>query len=144
MCVHLFVLRYTLANLVQGVYANTTITLGVALDSGFFKVWGCVYAAMTLCMWLYVAWRSIGLVHTLALTVTEGGRARRRMSAATDVSVERRRQRRLVVQAGSGSGSSSSSAPASATPAPATTTATATTVDADGSTGGDAGTGAVE
>ncbi|KAL1735596.1 voltage-dependent anion channel [Schizophyllum commune] len=48
----------------NGVYANTTITLGVALDSGFFKIWGCIYAAMTLCMWLYVAWRSIGLVHT--------------------------------------------------------------------------------
>lgn len=63
-CVHLFVLIYTLANIAQGVYANTTITLGVALDSGFFKIWGCIYAAMTLCMWLYVAWRSIGLVHT--------------------------------------------------------------------------------
>lgn len=48
----------------NGVYANTTISLGVALDSGFFKVWGCTYAALTLCMWLYVAWRSIGLVHT--------------------------------------------------------------------------------
>ena len=42
------------------------------------------------------------------------------------------------------SNSGSSSAPASVTPAPATTTATATTVDANGSTGGDAGTGAVE
>ncbi|KAL1735630.1 voltage-dependent anion channel [Schizophyllum commune] len=48
----------------NGVYANITISLGQTFDSGFFRVWGAMYAAMTLCMWCYVAWTTLRLAYT--------------------------------------------------------------------------------
>ncbi|TRM69752.1 voltage-dependent anion channel-domain-containing protein [Schizophyllum amplum] len=48
----------------NGVYANITISLGETFDSGFFRVWGAMYAALTLCMWCYVAFTTIGMVFT--------------------------------------------------------------------------------
>ncbi|KAI5889727.1 uncharacterized protein SCHCODRAFT_02635448 [Schizophyllum commune H4-8] len=48
----------------NGVYANITISLGQTFDSGFFRVWGAMYAALTLCMWCYVAWTTLRLAYT--------------------------------------------------------------------------------
>lgn len=47
---------------VQGVYANLTIQLGKTFDSSFFRVWGAVYAGITLLLWLYVFSRTMTLV----------------------------------------------------------------------------------
>ncbi|KAL1748623.1 voltage-dependent anion channel [Schizophyllum fasciatum] len=51
----------------NGVYANITISLGETFDSGFFRVWGAMYAALTLCMWCYVAWTTARLAYTMEI-----------------------------------------------------------------------------
>ncbi|EIM81137.1 uncharacterized protein STEHIDRAFT_66796 [Stereum hirsutum FP-91666 SS1] len=46
----------------NGVYANLTIQLGKTFDSSFFRVWGAIYAVITLLLWLYVFTRTMSLV----------------------------------------------------------------------------------
>ena len=46
----------------QGVYANLTIALAQVLDSPFFRVWGAIYAVLTLLLWTVVFSRTAVLV----------------------------------------------------------------------------------
>jgi hypothetical protein len=41
------------------VYANLTIQLADAFDSQVFRVWGAIYAAGTLFLWLLITLRSV-------------------------------------------------------------------------------------
>lgn len=43
----------------QGVYANLTIGLAAALNSKFFRVWGSIYSAITLILWIWVFVRTL-------------------------------------------------------------------------------------
>ncbi|KAI9443569.1 voltage-dependent anion channel [Lactarius indigo] len=47
----------------NGVYANLTIALAQVLDAGFFRVWGAVYAVLTLLLWIVVFSRTVVRVH---------------------------------------------------------------------------------
>ncbi|KAH8980605.1 voltage-dependent anion channel [Lactarius hatsudake] len=47
----------------NGVYANLTIALGQVLDAAFFRVWGAVYAVVTLLLWIVVFSRTVVRVH---------------------------------------------------------------------------------
>lgn len=53
----------------NGVFANLTIQLGQTLDSPFFRVFGAVYAAMTLILWACVATRTAMLVWNTSIFV---------------------------------------------------------------------------
>jgi len=44
------------------VYANLTIALAQVLDAAFFRVWGAIYAVMTLLLWIVVFSRTVVLV----------------------------------------------------------------------------------
>ncbi|KAI9445675.1 voltage-dependent anion channel [Lactarius psammicola] len=46
----------------NGVYANLTIALAQVLDSPFFRIWGAIYAVMTLLLWIVVFCRTVVLV----------------------------------------------------------------------------------
>ncbi|KAL0581890.1 Plasma membrane sulfite pump involved in sulfite metabolism [Marasmius crinis-equi] len=48
----------------QGVYANLTISLGNTFDSPFFRIYGSVYAVVTLLMWTVVTVRTLHMVYT--------------------------------------------------------------------------------
>ncbi|KAG7098528.1 hypothetical protein E1B28_000467 [Marasmius oreades] len=48
----------------NGVYANLTISLGTTFDSPFFRIYGSIYAGVTLLMWIFVATRTVYLVYT--------------------------------------------------------------------------------
>lgn len=48
----------------NGVYANLTIALYTVLDSTFFRVWGAIYAAITIALWLVVFLQTLPLVWT--------------------------------------------------------------------------------
>ncbi|KAH9057394.1 voltage-dependent anion channel [Lactarius vividus] len=43
----------------NGVYANLTIALAQVLDVAFFRVWGAVYAGVTLLLWIVVFSRTV-------------------------------------------------------------------------------------
>ncbi|KAF9071711.1 voltage-dependent anion channel [Rhodocollybia butyracea] len=47
----------------NGVYANLTIILGNTFDSPFFRVWGSIYAVITLLLWCFVATKTIQSVY---------------------------------------------------------------------------------
>ncbi|KAI0769776.1 voltage-dependent anion channel [Trametes elegans] len=51
----------------NGVYATLTIQLYWTLDSGFFRVWGAIYALATLILWSVVFVRTLTLVHNGAI-----------------------------------------------------------------------------
>jgi hypothetical protein len=44
------------------VYANLTIALSQVLDARFFRVWGALYAVLTLLLWIVVFSRTVVLV----------------------------------------------------------------------------------
>ncbi|KAF9820333.1 hypothetical protein IEO21_01547 [Rhodonia placenta] len=46
----------------NGVYADLTISLYSALDSKFFRVWGAIYGAATIALWLVVFMQTLPLV----------------------------------------------------------------------------------
>ncbi|KZV73345.1 hypothetical protein PENSPDRAFT_603150 [Peniophora sp. CONT] len=46
----------------NGVYANLTIQLYRVLDVEFFRVWGAMYAAATLCLWVVVFGKTVAMV----------------------------------------------------------------------------------
>ncbi|KDR75917.1 hypothetical protein GALMADRAFT_226578 [Galerina marginata CBS 339.88] len=54
----------------NGVYANLTIQLSYVFDSRSFRVWGAIYAAATLVLWLSILIRSIWELRTF-LTMPE-------------------------------------------------------------------------
>ncbi|KAH9026077.1 voltage-dependent anion channel [Lactarius pseudohatsudake] len=43
----------------NGVYANLTIALAQVLDAPFFRVWGAIYAVLTLLLWIVVFSRTV-------------------------------------------------------------------------------------
>lgn len=43
-------------------YANLTIALSQTLDSSFFRVWGAIYAGLTLLLWIVVFYKTVVLV----------------------------------------------------------------------------------
>ncbi|KAH9172374.1 voltage-dependent anion channel [Lactarius sanguifluus] len=47
----------------NGVYANLTIALAQVLDAAFFRVWGAIYAVVTLLLWIVVFSRTVVRVH---------------------------------------------------------------------------------
>lgn len=47
----------------QGVFANLTINLSTTFDSKFLRVFGAMYAAATLLVWIFVASHTVALVH---------------------------------------------------------------------------------
>lgn len=47
----------------NGVYANLTIALAQVLDAPFFRVWGAIYAVLTLLLWIVVFSRTVVGVH---------------------------------------------------------------------------------
>ncbi|KAF9024810.1 hypothetical protein BDZ89DRAFT_1068751 [Hymenopellis radicata] len=48
----------------NGVYANLTLSMGRTFDSDFFRVFGSIYAAATLIMWIFVAWKTVILAYS--------------------------------------------------------------------------------
>jgi len=46
----------------NGVYANLTISLYTELDSKFFRIWGSIYAGVTIALWLFVFLQTLPLV----------------------------------------------------------------------------------
>ncbi|KAH9054058.1 voltage-dependent anion channel-domain-containing protein [Lactarius deliciosus] len=52
--VHARVLGAHLSECACGVYANLTIALAQVLDAAFFRVWGAIYAVVTLLLWIVV------------------------------------------------------------------------------------------
>ncbi|KAH7888823.1 voltage-dependent anion channel, partial [Phlebopus sp. FC_14] len=47
----------------NGVYANATIALAATLSSKVLRVWGAIYAFGTLLLWIYIAVRTVQLMH---------------------------------------------------------------------------------
>ncbi|KAH8981874.1 voltage-dependent anion channel [Lactarius akahatsu] len=47
----------------NGVYANLTIALALALDAPFFRIWGAIYAVVTLLLWIVVFSQTVVRVH---------------------------------------------------------------------------------
>lgn len=43
-------------------YANLTVNLYQALDVTFFRVWGAVWSAFTILLWMVVFYRTVALV----------------------------------------------------------------------------------
>jgi tellurite resistance protein TehA-like permease len=50
-------------NYLQGVYANHTINLSAVFDSGFFRVFGAIYAIGTFILWVLIATRTVMMVY---------------------------------------------------------------------------------
>jgi hypothetical protein len=44
------------------VYANLTVTLYQVLDVSFFRVWGAIYSAFTILLWMVFFYQTVKLV----------------------------------------------------------------------------------
>ncbi|KZT10620.1 uncharacterized protein LAESUDRAFT_671957 [Laetiporus sulphureus 93-53] len=58
-----FGLQYWGAVFPNGVYANLTIALYNILDSKFFQIWGAIYAAITIALWVVLLLKTLPMVY---------------------------------------------------------------------------------